>query len=101
MTFKIQRHGDRLLVQIENPAGREQEVISAVQGCRRQSAWACPSGECTKIDTLDAKSEGGAVLLTLSPHPGTELSVTGIEECLRYMLGESVVPKPLDAKSTP
>jgi hypothetical protein len=101
MTFKIQKHGDRLLVQIENLAGREEEVISAVQGCRRQSAWACPSGECTKIDTLDAKSAGGAVLLTLSPRPGMELSITGIEECLRYMLGESVVPKPLSAKSMP
>ncbi|MCC6608440.1 MAG: hypothetical protein IT515_02040 [Burkholderiales bacterium] len=101
MKFKIEKQDERLSVRIENLAAREQEIVSAIHACRRQSAWACPSGECTKIDVLDVKSAGGGVVLTLSPRLGMELSAAGIEECLRYTLGELAVSKPVSAKDLP
>lgn len=88
MGFRIERQGDGLLVRIEDPTRDEQEVFETLCACRGQSWWSCPSGECAKIGDCDTRREGGAVMLTLTPRPGEDLSVTGIEECLRYVLAE-------------
>lgn len=87
MRFFVERQGARLNVRIEELAGREQAVIEALRACRA-SAWACPSGECVNIGTMDAWADEGVVHLTLVPRAGASLSAAGIELCLRYMLGE-------------
>lgn len=89
MGFTIERHGDELLVRIENAGRSEQEVFDTVCACRGQSWWSCPSGECSKIGTCDTRRDGDATVLALAPRPGESLSVTGIEECLRYVLDEA------------
>ncbi|MCZ7562595.1 MAG: hypothetical protein M5U08_01340 [Burkholderiales bacterium] len=90
MRFEVEKLGERLVIRIESAVGREKDILAAIQGCRRQSAWACPSGECTKVDAMAARCDGEAVLLDLSPHPGSDLSAAGIEECLRYMLDDAL-----------
>jgi len=60
-------------------------LVKAIQRCR-QSAWACPSGECMNIENIAQRVEPGRVSLTLTPRPGARLDPSGIEECLRYML---------------
>lgn len=88
MSFSIERRGDEVLVRIENATRSEQEVFESVCACRAQSWWSCPSGECAKIAACDTRRDGDAVLLSLSPRPGGALSVPGIEECMRYVLGK-------------
>ena len=88
MSFSIERRGDEVLVRIENATRSEQEVFDTVCACRGQSWWSCPSGECSKIGACDTERDGEAVLLSLSPRPGEALSVPGIEECMRYVLGK-------------
>jgi len=89
MKFHVDRQDGGLNVRIENLAGREQAVLEAVRECRK-SAWACPSGECMNIGTMDSRAVEGTVFLTLTPRAGAELSATAIEECLRYMLSRVV-----------
>jgi len=90
MRFHVEKRGSEFRIRIESLAGREHEVLEAIRECRKRSAWACPSGECVNIGTMDARADEGAVLLTLAPRPGEELSEPAIEECLRYMLAESI-----------
>jgi hypothetical protein len=92
MKFHVEKRGSGFRIRIDSLVGREQEVLEAIRECRKRSAWACPSGECVNIGTMDAKADEGAVLLTLAPRPGEELSEPAIEECLRYMLGQSIRP---------
>jgi hypothetical protein len=87
MSIHIEKAGSGLSVRIDNVAGREQTVLDRIRDCR-QSAWACPSAECTKIGTMDQRSAGGCVYLTLVPRADEPLSAAGIEQCLRYMLRE-------------
>ncbi|RPH60735.1 MAG: hypothetical protein EHM83_14020 [Burkholderiales bacterium] len=89
MGFTIERHGDELLVRIESAGRIEQQVFDTVCACRGQSWWSCPSGECSKIGACDTRRDGDATVLALTPRPGESLSVTGLEECLRYVLDEA------------
>jgi len=90
MDFRIERHGDELRVRIESASRSEQEVFERVCACRGQSWWSCPSGECAKIGACDTRHDGGTTVLALTPRPGEALSVAGVEECLRYVLAESI-----------
>lgn len=87
MSFHIENKGAGLSVRIDNVAGRERAVLEKLRDCR-QSAWACPSAECTKIGTMEERVADGCVYLELKPASGDPLSVAGIEQCLRYMLHE-------------
>jgi len=85
MKVHIEKAGAGLNVRIDDAAGREQLVLEKIRSCR-QTAWACPSGECMNIATMQEHAGEGWVSLALVPRPGAELSAAGIEECLRYML---------------
>lgn len=85
MKFQIENAAAGLKICIDDVAGQELAIIERIRRCR-QSAWACPSGECMKIGTMEDEAGEGRVLLTLTSRPGEELSATGIEQCLRYML---------------
>ena len=89
MSLHIEKAAAGLDVRIDDVAGREQTVLEKIRSCR-QSAWACPSGECMKIGTMEERPGEGCVFLTLTPRPGDELSPAGIEQCLRYMLYEFI-----------
>lgn len=88
MGFRIERHGNELLVRIEGATRSEQEVFDKVCACRGQSWWSCPSGECAKIGDCDTRRDGDTTVLALRPRPGEALSPAGVEECLRYVLAE-------------
>lgn len=85
MKFQIETEVTGLKICIDDVAGHELTLIERIRRCR-QSAWACPSGECLKIGTMEDRVGEGCIFLTLIPRPGEQLSATGIEECLRYML---------------
>ncbi len=87
MSFSIEKHGIELLVRIEHASA--DKVFETLCSCRSQSWWSCPSGECVHIGAGDTRHEGTATVLALTPRPGETLSVTGIQECLRYVLLES------------
>ncbi|MCL4773121.1 MAG: hypothetical protein KJZ98_04145 [Burkholderiaceae bacterium] len=89
MSFRIERHGDELLVRIDGTTRDEQDVIDRVSACRGTSWWSCPSGECSKIGTCDTRRDGDTTVIALVPRPGETLSATGVEECLRYVLAET------------
>ena len=59
--------------------------MQQIRECR-QSAWACPSAECLNIGSIKARVEDGRIFLTLTPRIGVQLGLSGIEECLRYVL---------------
>ena len=78
--------GKRTRVCIDDvAAGREQSIAETIRGCR-QSSWACPSGECRNIESIEEVVAQGSVVLTITPRADAQLSYSGIEECLRYML---------------
>lgn len=85
MKFHIDQRESGLQVRIEDAAGNEEALVGAIRRCR-QSAWACPSGECMNIADISERVEAGRVSLTLIPRPGAQLDPSGIEHCLRYML---------------
>ena len=89
MKYHILKQDNRLSVQIDDVSGREAALVEKIRQCR-QSAWACPSGECLNIGSIEERIEEGRVLLTFIPRPDAQLNSSGIEECLRYMLHEPV-----------
>jgi hypothetical protein len=89
MKYWIMEQGNGFSVRIDDVRGQEQTLLNKIHGCR-QSAWACPSGECRNIASIDERAEGGRIVLTLMPRPDTKLDRGGIEECLHYMLGQAV-----------
>ncbi len=89
MKYHIEQRQHDISVRIEGLAGEEKTLLDAVRLCR-QSAWACPSGECLNIETIEAGSVEGSVLLTLTPRAGVQLKLAAIEECLSYTLHQAV-----------
>ncbi|HLT26397.1 MAG TPA: hypothetical protein VK047_06840 [Zeimonas sp.] len=87
MSFRIEGHGARLLVRIENDSHTAQQVLEAVHACRSLSWWSCPSGECARVADCHAHEEGGSTVLTMTSRAGESLSPAGVAECLRYVLG--------------
>jgi hypothetical protein len=88
MKLRIEKRDGGLEVRIDGIEGQERAVIEAIHRCR-QSAWACPSGECMNIESIAEQVAGGCALFTLTARPGAELSSSGIEQCLRYMLPQA------------
>jgi hypothetical protein len=89
MKYWIIEQGNGFSVRIDDVRGQEQALLDELHRCR-QSAWACPSGECRNIASIDERSESGGVVLTLVPRADARLDRAGITECLRYMLGQAV-----------
>lgn len=85
MKCTIQMQDTRLHIRIDEVPGQERGLLEAMRQCR-PSAWACPSGACMNIGTMEGHSADGSVFLSLTPRPGAQLDPTGIEECMRYML---------------
>lgn len=90
MSFRIESQGVQLQVRIENDSQTGQQVLDAVHACKALSWWSCPSGECSKIGSCESRIEESAVVLMMTPRAGETLSPTGVQECLRYVLGGSV-----------
>jgi len=91
MKFQVEKQGNNISVQIDDVAGQEQVLLESIRRCR-QGAWACQSGECMNIGTMQERAQGGSVFLTLIPRPGAQIDRAGIEICLRYMLAASENP---------
>lgn len=85
MKLQIEKVPTGLNIRIDDMAGHEQTLIERIRHCR-QTAWACPSGECAKIGTMEDHVGEGRILLKMTPRPGEQLSAARIEECLGYML---------------
>lgn len=85
MKCSMQMEGSGLSIRIDEVSGQEQALLEAMRQCR-QSAWACPSGACVNIGTMEGYSADGSVFLSLSPRLEAQLDPVGIEECMRYML---------------
>ena len=85
MKCRITKQGSGLSVEIDDVSGQEPAVLQQIRQCR-PSAWACPSGECRNIGSIEEHVEEGRIVLTLTPRPGAQLDPSGIEECLGYML---------------
>jgi hypothetical protein len=85
MKYRVEKQGNNIGVRIDDVAGQEQVLLESLGRCR-QGAWACQSGECMNIGTMEERVEGGSVFLTLIPRPGAEIDLAGIQICLRYML---------------
>jgi hypothetical protein len=86
MKYRVEKQGTNISIQIDDVAGgQEQALLEAIRRCR-QGAWACQSGECMNIETMEERVEGGSVFLTLIPRPSVQIDPAGIEICLRYML---------------
>ncbi|HPP82569.1 MAG: hypothetical protein KIT28_10720 [Rubrivivax sp.] len=86
-SLKIDREGSDLVVRIAGPVPNADGFHDAVRACRRTGVWACPSGECVRIERCDVRHEGDIIVLRLSPPAGQTLSVSGIDECVRYVAG--------------
>ncbi len=89
MKYSITKQGDGFSVRIDDVSGQEQTILEKIGLCR-QSAWACPSGECRNVGSIDEQVEAGSVIVTLVPRPGANIDRGGIEECLAYMLHQAV-----------
>ncbi len=89
MKYHIENNDTGLSIRIDEVAGQEQALLEAIRQCR-QSAWACPSGECMNIGTMEEHTKDGSVFLTLTARPGAQLSAVAIKECLGYMLAQAI-----------
>jgi len=91
MKYHVEKHGEQVRIEIDGVAGREQAVIDGIRRCR-QSAWACQSGECMNIGTMQERAQDGSVYLTLIPRADAQIDPAGIELCLRYLLAPQEDP---------
>ena len=89
MKYHIEKQGNEVVIRFEKLGDQAQAVVAAMGRCR-QSAWACPSGECMKIAGMETCAEGDAVALRLKPHPDAPLSVVSLGECLKYHLPKDI-----------
>jgi hypothetical protein len=89
MKYSITKQGDGFSIRIDDVSGQEQTILERIDLCR-QSAWACPSGECRNVGSIEEHVEAGSVFLSLAPRPGANIDRSGIEECLAYMLHQAV-----------
>ncbi len=91
MKVHVEKHGEQVSIEINGVAGREQAVIDGIRRCR-QSAWACQSGECMNIGTMQERAQDGSVFVTLMPRPDAQINPAGIEICLRTLLAPQEDP---------
>ncbi|MDK9705322.1 MAG: hypothetical protein OEL20_19530 [Sulfuritalea sp.] len=89
MKYKIEKRDNEVVIRFEQLGDRAQAVIGAMSRCR-QSAWACPSGECMKIATMEASGDGEGLAVRLKPRSDSELSVASLGECLKIQLPKQV-----------
>lgn len=89
MKYHIEQQGNEVVISFDQRNEQAQVMIEAIGRCR-QSAWACPSGECTKIAGMETCAEGGALAVRLKPHPDATLSVVSLGECLKYQLPKEI-----------
>lgn len=92
MKYSIVEQDNGFSVRIDDVRGQERILLDKLRRCR-QSAWACPSGECRNVASIDERADDGNIVLTLTPRPDTQLDRAGITECLQYMLGQPVEPR--------
>lgn len=85
MRCNVEKRGNNVSIQIDGVSGHEEALLEGIRRCR-QGAWACQSGECLNIGTMEERIEEGSVFLTLVPRPGAQIDRAGIETCLRYLL---------------
>jgi hypothetical protein len=85
MKLRIEKVPTGLTITIDDMAGHERTLVERIRRCR-ETAWACPSGECEKIWKLEDRVEEGRLFLSLTPKPGEELSPARMEKCMGYML---------------
>jgi hypothetical protein len=83
--YHIEKQDKEVVIRFEQLGDQAQAVIDAMGRCR-QSAWACPSGECMKIADMETSADGDGLAVRLKPRPDAELSVAGLGECLKYQL---------------
>ena len=91
MIYQVEKRGANINVRIDDVAGQEQALIETIRLCRK-SAWACPSGECQNIGTIEERAEGGSVFLTFVPRSGVRIDPSGLEICVRYIIASCRVP---------
>jgi hypothetical protein len=89
MKYHIEKQGKEVVIHFEQLGSHAQTVIDAMSRCR-QSAWACPSGECMKIDDMETRTDADGLAVRLKPRPDSELSVAGLGECLKYQLPKEI-----------
>lgn len=65
--LKIEREGSDLVVRIAGPMPNAEGFHDAVKAYRRTGVWACPSGECVRIDRCDVPHDGDTIVLRLGP----------------------------------
>jgi hypothetical protein len=90
MKYRIEKQETGISIRIDDVAGQEQAILETIRLCRRQSVWACPSGECQNIGSMEERAESGSVFLTLTATAGATIDPSGIDECLRYVLHQAV-----------
>ena len=89
MKYHIEKQGKEVVIRYEQLGDQAQAVTAAMGRCR-QSAWACPSGECMKIAGMETCADGEALVVTMKPRPDAELSVASLGECLKYQLPKDI-----------
>lgn len=85
MKYHIEKQGREIVIRFEQLDGQAEAVIEAIGRCRK-SAWACPSGECTRIALMETCVDGDGLAVSLKPQPDGDLSIASIGECLKYQL---------------
>lgn len=89
MKYHIEKQGDEVVISFDQQDEQAQVMIEAIGRCR-QSAWACPSGECMKIADMETRAEDGTLAVRLKPRSDLALSVVSIGECLKYQLPKEI-----------
>ena len=89
MKYHIEQQGKDVVIRFEQLGNQAEAVVAAMGRCR-QSAWACPSGECMKIASMETSGDGEALAVKLKPRGDSELSVASLGECLKYQLPKDI-----------
>lgn len=89
MKYHIEKQGNEVVISFDALDSQAQVMIDAIGRCR-QSAWACPSGECMKIGDMETCAAGGTMAVRLKPRADAALSVVSLGECLKYQLPKEV-----------
>lgn len=89
MKYHIEQQGNEVVISFDALDSQAQGMIEAIGRCR-QSAWACPSGECMKISDMETCAVGGALAVRLKPRADAALRVASIGECLKYQLPKEI-----------
>lgn len=83
--YRISSQPRGLRINVEDAAGSEQQLLSALQECK-EGRCSCPTPEYAKLAGMHVTSAHGEVQIDLQTKPGAEIAPDAVRTCLDHTI---------------